>query len=594
MADTRHGVDQAPRIALSDDFTMPVDACTGTFAILGKKGRGKTYTASVLAEELMSAGCAICVIDPTGVWHGLRSSADGREAGFPVVIIGGEHADVTLRADQGAAVAELIATQRVPAVLDLSLMRKTERRTFVTDFLEMLYWRNRDPLHLIIDEADEFAPQRAPAGIERLLGATEDIVRRGRVRGLGVTLCTQRAAALHKTVLSQIDSLIALGVTAPQDVNTISDWVAQHAEEGQARQVRQSLPSLPVGQAWVWSPEWLGVTQHITVRHRRTFDSSATPKAGARRHTATTWAPVDVEGLRRQLDDTQGAAAPAPGNGQAQAEIEQLRRQLAAERARIARVERIEVPVLSGEELSALTEAVGQLRSVGEQICAAAAQVERALSAQPAMARAVDTSPEEQSSAPQPAAALPTAGAHGAGDSRLKLAERQILTVLAQHGQRTINQVALLTGRSHKGGGFRNALSSLRSSGLIDGRGDIRITDAGRAALGSWEPLPAPGPGLIQWWSQQLDKAPRMILNHLAHNPARAVSIAEIAQATGYSPTGGGFRNAVSRLRSLDLAHGRAELTINPDLMSADIPAQANADTGTRGDQTATASISSQ
>lgn len=445
-----------------------------------------------------------------------------------------------------------------------------------------------------VEEADEFAPQRAPAGIERLLGATEDIVRRGRVRGLGVTLCTQRAAALHKTVLSQIDSLIALGVTAPQDVNTISDWVAQHAEEGQARQVRQSLPSLPVGQAWVWSPEWLGVTQHITVRHRRTFDSSATPKAGARRHTATTWAPVDVEGLRRQLDDTQGAAAPAPGNGQAQAEIEQLRRQLAAERARIARVERIEVPVLSGEELSALTEAVGQLRSVGEQICAAAAQVERALSAQPAMARAVDTSPEEQSSAPQPAAALPTAGAHGAGDSRLKLAERQILTVLAQHGQRTINQVALLTGRSHKGGGFRNALSSLRSSGLIDGRGDIRITDAGRAALGSWEPLPAPGPGLIQWWSQQLDKAPRMILNHLAHNPARAVSIAEIAQATGYSPTGGGFRNAVSRLRSLDLAHGRAELTINPDLMSADIPAQANADTGTRGDQTATASISSQ
>lgn len=91
MADTRHGVDQAPRIALSDDF-------------------------------------------------------------------GGEHADVTLRADQGAAVAELIATQRVPAVLDLSLMRKTERRTFATDFLEMLYWRNRDPLHLIIDEADEFAP----------------------------------------------------------------------------------------------------------------------------------------------------------------------------------------------------------------------------------------------------------------------------------------------------------------------------------------------------------------------------------------------------------------------------------------------------
>ncbi|WP_141564230.1 helicase HerA domain-containing protein [Mycolicibacterium palauense] len=571
---TEQGDAPAPRIALSADFTMPVDAVTATYAILGKKGRGKTYTASVLAEELMDAGCLICVIDPTGVWHGLRSSADGREAGYPVVILGGDHADIALRPDQGAAIAELIAQQRFPAVLDLSLMRKAERRAFAADFLETLYWRNREPLHLIIDEADEFAPQRAPAGIERLLGATEDIVRRGRVRGLGVTLCTQRAAALHKTVLSQIDSLIALGVTAPQDVNTISEWVAQHAEEGQAREVRQSLPSLPVGQAWVWSPEWLGVTQRISVRRRRTFDSSSTPKAGARRHTAITWAPVDVDGLRRQLDDTTEDQQAPPGarDQQAQAEIDRLRRQLAAEQARVAQVQRVEVPVLSGEDMQALTEAVTRLRDVGEQIIAAATTVERALAARhPAMTSAPATSPNRKPPPGPPDSKSPVAATagEGTGDGRLGLAHRQILTVLAQHGQRTTNQVALLTGRSHKGGGYRNALSTLRSSGLIEGRGDIRITDAGRHALGSWEPLPPPGPGLIAWWAQQLDKAPRLILQYLAINAHRDVPIAEIAEATDYSSAGGGFRNAVSRLRSLGLATGRGELRINPDLLAA-------------------------
>ncbi|PJE00774.1 MAG: hypothetical protein CK429_36190 [Mycobacterium sp.] len=587
MTDTGRGNELAPRIALADDFTMPVDSVTGTFAILGKKGRGKTHTASVLAEELMSAGCLICVIDPTGVWYGLRSSADGREAGFPVIIFGGEHADIALRPDQGAVIAELIAQQRFPAVLDLSLMRKAERRSFAADFLETLYWRNREPLHLIIDEADEFAPQRAPAGIERLLGATEDIVRRGRVKGLGVTLCTQRAAALHKTVLSQIDSLIALGVTAPQDVNTISDWVAQHAEEGRAREVRQSLPSLPVGQAWVWSPEWLGVTQHITVRRRRTFDSSATPKAGARRHTATTLAPVDVDGLRRQLDghdgqDAQPALAAAAGH-RVQAEIEHLRRQLAAEQARVAQVQRVEVPVLSPEDLRALTGALAQLHTIGERICAAAANVERALAAvPPAVTREHDTSlSPARLEPPAQESATPATAGEGTGDGRLRLAERQILTVLAQHGQRSTNQVALLTGRSHKGGGFRNALSALRSGGLIEGRGDISITEAGRVALGSWERLPAPGPGLIAWWSEQLDKAPRMILNHLAGNPNRDVPIAEIADATGYSPAGGGFRNAVSRLRSLDLAHGRGELRINPGLVCADDNGTPNTQRGT-------------
>lgn len=100
MRDTEQGDTQAPRLALSADFTMPEDSVTSTIAILGKKGRGKTHTASVLAEELMDAGCLICVIDPTGVWHGLRSSADGREPGFPVVILGGDHADVALRPDR--------------------------------------------------------------------------------------------------------------------------------------------------------------------------------------------------------------------------------------------------------------------------------------------------------------------------------------------------------------------------------------------------------------------------------------------------------------------------------------------------------------
>ena len=234
-------------------------------------------------------------------------------------------------------------------------------------------------------------------------------------------------------------------------------------------------------------------------------------------------------------------------------------------------MQRVEVPVLSAQDLQALTEAVAHLRSVGEQISAAASTVERALSTtQPAVTRASDTSPAQQPTEPESPEPVPAPPAgEGASDGRLGLAQRQILTVLAQHGQRTTNQVALLTGRSHKGGGYRNALSTLRSSGLIEGRGDIRITDAGRAALGSWEPLPPPGPGLIDWWAQQLDKAPRLILQHLASTPHRDVPIAEIAEATEYSSAGGGFRNAISRLRSLDLATGRGELRINPDLLAA-------------------------
>ena len=60
------------------DFSIPAEAVTQTFAILAKRGVGKTYTASVLVEELLKAGLHAVVVDPIGVWWGLRASADGK------------------------------------------------------------------------------------------------------------------------------------------------------------------------------------------------------------------------------------------------------------------------------------------------------------------------------------------------------------------------------------------------------------------------------------------------------------------------------------------------------------------------------------
>jgi DNA helicase HerA-like ATPase len=54
-----------------------------------------------------------------------------------------------------------------------------------------LYHRNRDPLHLVLDEADALAPQRTDPGGQRLLGAIEDLVRRGRARGIGLSMISQ-------------------------------------------------------------------------------------------------------------------------------------------------------------------------------------------------------------------------------------------------------------------------------------------------------------------------------------------------------------------------------------------------------------------
>ena len=51
---------------ISPDLRLPLQAVTEAFAILGRRGAGKTSTACVLAEEMIAAGQQVLVVDPTG------------------------------------------------------------------------------------------------------------------------------------------------------------------------------------------------------------------------------------------------------------------------------------------------------------------------------------------------------------------------------------------------------------------------------------------------------------------------------------------------------------------------------------------------
>lgn len=122
---------------------------------------------------------------------------------------------------------------------------------------------------------------------------------------------------------------------------------------------------------------------------------------------------------------------------------------------------------------------------------------------------------------------------------------------------RSKKQVALSTGYAGNGGGFNNALGSLRSKGLITKGEPIMATVLGYEALdGQWEELPT-GPALLEQWkakgSQIGGKAGAAILDALAAVWPASMSKEDLAAATGYVPTGGGFNNVLGRLRTLEL-----------------------------------------
>jgi hypothetical protein len=156
------------------------------------------------------------------------------------------------------------------------------------------------------------------------------------------------------------------------------------------------------------------------------------------------------------------------------------------------------------------------------------------------------------------------------GHSNSPPAKDESLTALAQHPEgRSKVQVAVLTGYAASGGGFNNYLGALRSRGLIEGVGErITITEAGIQALGSWEPLPR-GSALIDYWRGRLGKAERLILETLAQEYPDALTKEEVAAKAGYEANGGGFNNALGRLRTLELVQGRGELRASDYLFDA-------------------------
>lgn len=594
-------------------FALPLELVTQTVAILAKRGVGKTYTANVMAEEMLKAGQQICVLDPTGAWYGLRSLADGSAGPWPVYIFGGEHGDVPLEENSGEVIARAIVEQGISAVLDFSLMRKGQTIRFAGAFLETLYRLNRNPLHVFVDEADAFAPQKCMHDEARLLGAMEDLVRRGRKRGLGVTLITQRPAVLNKNVLTQCEVLVALRLIHPKDIAAIMEWVEVHASDEQAKTMVDSLPSLPVGTAWFWSPGWGDFFARVKVRERLTFDSGSTPKVGQVQAKPKALATVDIAKLNAEIQQTiqrtkdndpaalraiirkleseklkaervnakaQSEDGRREGKDKAAAQVERLVALKMADQYRFFERQQINI---QRNLLRVLSDVVRQVfldaPNIKDHKAAFNAKahpvadvvgirdfqrVEKALHAQPAKiyggARAgsmVDGSGR----------AVPLAQRHGGQNAEPRNScvvgnggLRRMMIALAQRpGGLTKRQLGVRAGLSSRSGTFGTYLARGRSEGWLGGGEVLEITPDGIEALGTYQELPT-GLDLLNYWLGELGNcgAARM-LRHIAMSYPRALSREEVGAAAEIIHTSGTFGTYLAKLRSLELVETTAD-----------------------------------
>lgn len=299
----------------------------------GTSGSGKSYNAMGRVERLLKRRARAVIVDPLGVWWGLRLLADGvTPSGLDVVIFGGKHGDLPLTEHAGALLAETVVGMKESCILDLSqLGTKAAERRFMLEFLTVLY-RHLDgtPLHVVFDEADIFAPQSLVGDKDgpapRLLGMMETVVRRGRVKGFIPWLISQRPAVLNKNVLSQADGIVAFKLTASQDRDAIAAWVEGQADKATWRAMYGELATAAVGEGLVWIPA-RGILERVQFPAKTTFDSTRTPKRGEKA-VHRDLQPLDVGALRERLAKVE-VEAKANDPKELRAEIARLKGELA-------------------------------------------------------------------------------------------------------------------------------------------------------------------------------------------------------------------------------------------------------------------------
>ena len=186
---------------------------TGRTCVIAQSGAGKSWGIAVLCEHLCKSYLGFCLIDTEGEYFSLKDR-------FPIIWIGSdESCDYDIESvDLHSVLRDAILSSRF-VIFDVSEVDMRAKATALVNILYELESELRRPFLLIVEEADKFIPQSRDS-----IKMIEEISRRGRKRGLGLLVATQRPSLVQKNVLSQCNNQIIGKLTIDNDLKAVSHF----------------------------------------------------------------------------------------------------------------------------------------------------------------------------------------------------------------------------------------------------------------------------------------------------------------------------------------------------------------------------------
>lgn len=522
-------------------------------ATLGKTGSGKSSVMRVIAEHLLDKNRRVAIVDPKGDWWGLKSSADGKSAGYPVIMFGDfkepRATDVPINDRSGKHVAELIASGNRPCVLGFRGWMPGQLVRFWLEFAPALFNANEGELYIIIDEVHNFAPKGKIMDPDsgKCLHWTNRIMSEGRGLGMTFLIASQRPQKVHNDTLENCETLIAMRVTHPRSREATEEWINAKGDRELGKEVVSTLAQLKTGEAWVWSPDNEFGPKRVKFPMFSTFDSFAPPQL-QKKVSQAGWSEVDLDQVKAKLEAVI-AEAKANDPKELKAEIQRLRQEVAKKQISAAPAKSVTVVDQKAIERAvnaATTPLVKQLETMRRQARQVIDNIAKAAAPLNSMVDfVVENLPQVSGAAslpiqtPAPAIVVPpkprtTAIADlSSSNGSLDKGEKAILLAAAQCHPADRVQLSILTG--YKRSTRNRYIQFLQQKGYIEDKGEkILPTAEGMAALGAdYTPLPT-GVELQHYWLERLPAGEKHILAFVLQSGGAKVNREEIGEATGY------------------------------------------------------------
>jgi len=289
MPTTPQGQEPVLTIGTGAEGPFAIDAnlvATGRTCVLGSSGSGKSYAVGVLCEELCRNGVPFAIVDTEGEHTGLKEKYETVWVGVEVESdLTWDSVDIPDLARQAPDIS--------PLILDVSDL--TDPKEKVAQFIEALYdtlTERKVPYLVVVEEADKFIPQygqRVPIFAE--------VARRGRKRGLGLMVCSQRPSLVDKNVLSQCGNQLVGKLIIKNDLQSVAQFFP-------GKGLPKELTALKAGQFFAmggFSPQ----PSMVNIRRRVTKPGGVTP-AISRRVVKEYVSPTKVESANPRLAEEEG------------------------------------------------------------------------------------------------------------------------------------------------------------------------------------------------------------------------------------------------------------------------------------------------